>query len=95
MDITEILMAAVTLAITIGTLVLTQTARTKAKREEALKWVSLAVNAVEQMAGTKKGQHKKEQVKEWLAKQNLIYSEDKLDMAIEAEVKKMKDRLKE
>lgn len=94
MDITDIIIAAAVLIITIGTSLLIKTARTDAKRAEALKWVGIAVNAVEQMAGTASGKRKKDQVKTWLAKQGLIYDEDKLDMAIEAEVRKMQGKLR-
>lgn len=89
MDITEILMAGVTLIVAIGAFALTHVAKTDAKRAEALKWVGIAVNAVEQVSATATGRQKKSQVKAWLAKQGLIYDEAKLDMAIEAEVKRL------
>lgn len=94
MDITEILMAAMALILAIGAFAVNHTAKTESKRAEALKWVGIAVNAVEQVSGTSTGRQKKSQVKAWLAKQGLVYDEAKLDMAIEAEVRKMKDGLR-
>ncbi|MFP5521284.1 phage holin, LLH family [Peptococcus simiae] len=93
MDITEILMAATALILALAAFTINHTAKTDAKRAEALKWVGIAVNAVEQVSATATGRQKKSQVKAWLAKQGLIYDEAKLDMAIEAEVNKMKKTL--
>lgn len=95
MDITEVLMASTSVVISIVMLVLIRTTKTEAQRREALQWVNVAVNAVEQMAGTASGQQKKQQVKQFLAKQGLVYDGAKLDMAIEAEVNKMRKKLSE
>lgn len=93
MDITEILTTGLAFVMACGVLLLMRVTGTQAKRDEVLRWVNVAVNAVEQVAKTETGKQKKVMVKEWLAKQGVRYDEAKLDMAIEAEVNKMRKQL--
>ena len=59
------------------------------KLEELKKWVGIAVNAAEQLYGSKTGQQKKEYVLSFLTEKGIVFDAAEVVAMIEAEVYKL------
>lgn len=60
------------------------------KFEELKKWVGVAVEAAEQLYGSKAGQQKKEYVVSFLLSKGIVFDVDEVTALIESEVYKLK-----
>lgn len=60
------------------------------KFEELKKWVGVAVEAAEQLYGSKAGQQKKEYVVSFLLSKGIVFDVDEVTTLIESEVYKLK-----
>lgn len=88
-DITEIVTILIRLCIVITTAVLIPLAKSRLgqdKLDTALKWVKIAVAAVEQIFDAADGQKKKDYVISYLEERGIYLSEEDVDIAIEAAV---------
>ena len=89
-DVTEILLAVIALLSAIVTGVVIPWVRAKttlAQRQQLTAWVSIAVQAAEQLyKGSGRGQEKKEYVVAWLNERGITFDEETVDAAIEAAV---------
>ena len=62
------------------------------KAENLKKWVSVGVNAAEQLYGSKTGQQKKEYVVSFLLSKGIVFDVDEVAALIEAEVYKLTNK---
>lgn len=94
-DITPVLQIALELLAVIVTAVLVPYIRKKTtveQQQELDAWVSIAVEAAEQIyAGAGRGEEKKAYVIKWLDERGIKVAADKLDAMIEAAVYRLKD----
>lgn len=91
-DYTDIIQAVITLLATLITTFLIPYIRKKLsaeKLEELKKWVAIAVNAAEQLYGSKTGQQKKEYVLSFLLDKGIVFDAAEVATMIEAEVYKL------
>ena len=90
LDITDVLKAIVTLAVTVVTVIVIPWIRsrtTATQRAELAAWVKIAVEAAEQIYnGSGRGEEKKAYVLEWLENHGITADLDELDAVIEAAV---------
>ena len=94
-DYTELMQAVIALLATIITTFLIPFLKKKLsleKFEELKKWVSVAVNAAEQIYGSKTGQEKKEYVISFLLSKGIVFNVDEVTALIEAEVYKLTNK---
>lgn len=93
-DVTQILMATITLIISLITAFLIPYLKAKIgekKLDDLLKWVSIAVTAAEQIyVGSGRGEEKKAYVLEFLNSKGLTVDMDALDKLIESAVYALK-----
>lgn len=61
----------------------------KDKQEQLLYWVNIAVEAAEQLYGSKAGQQKKEYVVAFLLSKGIVFDVDEVTAMIESEVYKL------
>lgn len=89
-DVTEILLAVIALLSAVVTGVVIPWVRAKttfAQHQKLTAWVSIAVQAAEQLyKGSGRGQEKKEYVVSWLNERGITFDEETVDAAIEAAV---------
>lgn len=91
-DYTEFLQAVITLLATLITTFLVPYLRKKLsaeKLDELRKWVSVAVNAAEQLYKDKSGIDKKEFVVAFLLSKGIVFDVDEVNALIESEVHKL------
>ena len=91
-DYTEIMQALIALLATLITTFLIPYLKKKLsveKLEELKKWVGVAVNAAEQLYGSKTGQQKKDYVISFLLSKGIVFDIDEVTALIEAEVYKL------
>lgn len=91
-DYTELLQAVIALLATLITTFLIPYIKKKLsaeKLDELRKWVSVAVNAAEQIYGSKTGQQKKEYVMSFLLSKGIVFDETEIIALIESEVYKL------
>lgn len=91
-DYTELIQALIALVSVIITTFLIPLLKKKLsaeKLEELKKWVSIAVNAAEQLYGSKTGQQKKDYVISFLHSKGIVFDIDEVTAMIEAEVYKL------
>lgn len=63
------------------------------KTETLKKWVSVAVQAAEQIYGSKTGQEKKEYVVSFLLSKGIVFDIDEIEALLEAEVYRITNKL--
>lgn len=91
-DYTELIQALIALVSVIITTFLIPLLKKKLsveKLEELKKWVGIAVNAAEQLYGSKTGQQKKDYVISFLLSKGFVFDIDEVTAMIEAEVYKL------
>lgn len=91
-DYTELIQALIALVSVIITTFLIPFLKKKLsveKLEELKKWVGIAVNAAEQLYGSKTGQQKKDYVISFLLSKGIVFDIDEVTAMIEAEVYKL------
>ena len=91
-DYTELIQALIALVSVIITTFLIPLLKKKLsaeKLDELKKWVGIAVNAAEQLYGSKTGQQKKEYVVSFLISKGIEFDVDEVTAMIEAEVYKL------
>lgn len=91
-DYTELIQAIIALVSVLITTFLIPLLKKKLsaeKLEELKKWVNIAVNAAEQLYGSKTGQQKKEYVVAFLLSKGIVFDIDEVNALIEAEVHKL------
>lgn len=91
-DYTELMQAIIALISVLITTFLVPLLKKKLsaeKLEELKKWVGIAVNAAEQLYGSKTGQQKKEYVVAFLLSKGIVFDVDEVNAMIEAEVYKL------
>lgn len=91
-DYTELIQALIALVSVIITTFLIPLLKKKLsveKLEELKKWVGIAVNAAEQLYGSKTGQQKKDYVISFLLSKGIVFDEKEVAAMIEAEVYKL------
>lgn len=91
-DYTELIQALIALVSVIITTFLIPFLKKKLsveKLEELKKWVSIAVNAAEQLYGSKTGQQKKDYVISFLLSKGITFDAKEVETMIEAEVYKL------
>ena len=91
-DYTELIQAIIALVSVIITSFLIPLLKRKLsaeKLEELKRWVSIAVNAAEQLYGSKTGEQKKEYVVAFLLSKGIVFDVDEVNALIEAEVYKL------
>lgn len=96
-DYTELLQALIALLATLITTFLIPYLKKKLsveKLEELKKWVGVAVNAAEQLYGSKTGQQKKDYVISFLLSKGIVFDIDEVTALIEAEVYKLTNEQK-
>ncbi len=62
------------------------------KADELRKWITIAVEAAEQLFGGKTGQKKKEWVVAFLLSKGIVFNVDEVTALIESEVYKLKEK---
>ena len=93
-DITPIVELVVTIASAIVTLYLIPYLKEKVsieRYERLKKWVSVAVQAAEQLYGSKTGQQKKEYAVSFLLAKGIVFNVDEVTAMIESEVYKLEN----
>ena len=96
-DYTELIQALIALVSVIITTFLIPLLKKKLsveKLEELKKWVGIAVNAAEQLYGSKTGQQKKDYVISFLLSKGFAFDIDEVTAMIEAEVYKLTNEQK-
>ena len=96
-DYTELIQALIALVSVLITTFLVPLLKKKLsaeKLEELKKWVGIAVNAAEQLYGSKSGQQKKEYVVSFLLSKGIKFDADEVTAMIEAEVYKLTNEQK-
>lgn len=96
-DYTELIQALIALVSVIITTFLIPLLKKKLsveKLEELKKWVGIAVNAAEQLYGSKTGQQKKDYVISFLLSKGIVFDEKEVETMIEAEVYKLTNEQK-
>lgn len=96
-DYTELIQALIALVSVLITTFLVPLLKKKLsaeKLEELKKWVGIAVNAAEQLYGSKTGQQKKEYVISFLISKGIVFNVDEVTAMIEAEVYKLTNEQK-
>ena len=97
-DMTQVIVALIGLASVVVTTVLVPYFRqktTKEKWENAMFWVTLAVQSAEQIYnGTGMGDIKKEYVEKFLEEHNIKLDPEQIDVAIEAAVLQLQEAIK-
>ncbi len=96
-DYTEIIQAILALISVLITTFLIPFLRKKLsaeKLEELKKWVGIAVNAAEQLYGSKTGQQKKDYVISFLLSKGITFDAKEVETMIEAEVYKLTNEQK-
>lgn len=96
-DYTELIQAFIALLATIITTFLIPYIKKKFSietLEELKKWVGVAVNAAEQLYGSKTGQQKKDYVISFLLSKGIVFDETEVEAMIEAEVYKLTNEQK-
>lgn len=91
-DYTELIQALIALVSVIITTFLIPLLKKKLsveKLEELKKWVGVAVNAAEQLYGSKTGQQKKDYVISFLLSKGITFDANEVEALIEAEVYKL------
>lgn len=91
-DYTELIQALIALVSVIITTFLIPLLKKKLsveKLEELKKWVGIAVNAAEQLYGSKTGQQKKDYVISFLLSKGITFDANEVEALIEAEVYKL------
>ena len=91
-DYTELMQALIALLATLITTFLIPYLQKKLsaeKLEELKKWVGVAVNAAEQLYGSKTGQQKKDYVISFLLSKGITFDTNEVEAMIEAEVYKL------
>lgn len=91
-DYTELIQAIIALVSVLITTFLIPLLKKKfsaEKLEELKKWVGIAVNAAEQLYGSKTGQQKKDYVMSFLLSKGIKFDVDEVATMIEAEVYKL------
>ena len=91
-DITEIVEAVIILASAVITTFVVPVLKQKLsaeKRQKLLFWIETAVNAAEQLYGSKTGQQKKEYVVSFLLSKGIVADIDEVTALIESEVYKL------
>lgn len=91
-DYTELIQAIIALVSVLITTFLIPLLKKKfsaEKLEELKKWVGIAVNAAEQLYGSKAGQQKKEYVISFLLSKGITFDANEVEALIEAEVYKL------
>ncbi len=91
-DYTELMQAIIALVSVLITTFLVPLLKSKLsaeKLEELKKWVSIAVNAAEQLYGSKTGQQKKEFVLSFLIDKGIVFDAAEVATMLEAEVYKL------
>ena len=91
-DITEIVEAIIILASAVITTFVVPVLKQKLsaeKRQKLLFWIETAVNAAEQLYGSKTGQQKKEYVVSFLLSKGIVADIDEVTALIESEVYKL------
>lgn len=92
-DYTEIIQAMIALVsvlITAFVIPLLKKKLSAEKLDELKKWVGIAVNAAEQLYGSKTGQQKKEYVLSFLFEKGIVFDAAEVAAMLEAEVYKLK-----
>ena len=99
MDITKIVEAVIALAMAIVTCVLVPLIKSKttlSQRQELMEWVTIAVNAAEQLyQGSGRGAEKKMYVQAWLRERNIVIDDTEIDAMIESAVLELKKAVAE
>ena len=99
MDITKIVEAVIALATAIVTCVLVPFIKSKttlSQRQELMEWVTIAVNAAEQLyQGSGRGAEKKMYVQAWLRERNVVIDDTEIDAMIESAVLELKKAVAE
>ncbi len=96
-DYTELIQALIALVSVLITTFLIPLLKKKLSAEnleELKKWVSIAVNAAEQLYGSKTGQQKKEYVLSFLMEKGIVFDAAEVATMIEAEVYKLTNESK-
>lgn len=91
-DYTELIQAIIALVSVLITTFLIPLLKKKLsaeKLEELKKWVGIAVNAAEQLYGSKTGQQKKDYVVSFLLSKGIVFDMNEVETLIEAEVYKL------
>ena len=91
-DYTELIRALIALLATLITTFLIPILKKKLsveRLEELKKWVGIAVNAAEQLYGSKTGQQKKDYVISFLHSKGIVFDEKEVTAMIESEVYKL------
>ena len=91
-DYTELMQAIITLisvAITTFIIPILKKKLSAEKLDELKRWVGIAVNAAEQLYGSKTGQQKKEYVLSFLLDKGIVFDAAEVVAMIEAEVYKL------
>lgn len=91
-DYTELIKALIALLATLITTFLIPILKKKLsveRLEELKKWVGIAVNAAEQLYGSKTGQQKKDYVISFLHSKGIVFDEKEVTAMIESEVYKL------
>lgn len=97
-DYTELFQAIITLLAAVVTTFLIPFLKKKLsgeQLEEVRRWIGIAVEAAEQLYGTKTGQKKKEYVVSFLLSKGIKIDVDEVNAMIEAEVYKLTGKTKE
>lgn len=89
-DITDIIMLAIEMIILTLVVFILPRFSSRLKNDNILTWVSIAVNAAEQLCRSGVVQDKKKYVKDFLADNGITYDDAKIELMIEAEVNRMK-----
>lgn len=90
MEITDILVAGLSLICAFALVVIVHITGKTEKKSEALELIRIAVNAAEQVMKSETGSRKKQAVLDWLDTKGVKLDPDIVDKAIEAEVAKLK-----
>lgn len=88
-ELIEVIITLVSVLITTFLIPLLKRKLSAEKLEELKKWVGIAVNAAEQLYGSKTGQQKKEFVVAFLLSKGIVFDIDEVNAMIEAEVYKL------
>lgn len=95
-DYTELMQTVITLVSVVITTFLIPYLKRKLSAEklgELKKWVGIAVNAAEQLYGSKNGQQKKEYVVAFLLSKGIVFDVDEVNALIESEVYRLTKNL--
>lgn len=93
-ELIQALIALVSVLITTFLIPLLKKKLSAEKLEELKKWVGIAVNAAEQLYGSKTGQQKKDYVVSFLLSKGIKFDVDEVTAMIEAEVYKLTNEQK-